>query len=113
MGAALLHRQRRAWRPRHEHQRQQRLDALVVKDEQRRALSQQAVSHADRSPAGSSGALTLNDLIASTWADLTAGESVACPVCGGGMSAPEAGEGGCPGTTVATGSCVDCGTSLS
>ncbi len=60
------------------------------------------------------GALTLDDLIAGTWEELSVCEIVCCPVCGGKMASGGGGmasRGDVP-DGAPHGDCVDCGTRL-
>jgi hypothetical protein len=52
------------------------------------------------------GALTLDDLIAGVWEELSVGGVVRCPVCGEKMASRGGGIG------APYGDCVDCGTQL-
>jgi hypothetical protein len=48
-----------------------------------------------RPTASAGGRLTLDELVSSAWAGLSAGAPVACPACGGRMSPEPAGAGRC------------------
>jgi hypothetical protein len=60
------------------------------------------------------GRLTLDDLIAGTWDELSVCEVVCCPICGGHMTSR--GRGAAPRADAPDGAlhgdCVDCGTQL-
>jgi hypothetical protein len=58
------------------------------------------------------GALTLDDLIAGTWEDLSVCEVVRCPACGGKMVSRGGGTASGTDDGAPHGDCVDCGTQL-